>query len=109
MLKMNRSKRYSPGYEALMEEVRLTWDPHDPFASGCEWRFALTEVLHFDHGEHVPDYSPGAVTEPEAHSYAVEAVRDLLKYHETTTEDLRAVLGVLNRHREWLRILGRDY
>ncbi|MDX3260757.1 hypothetical protein PV336_16170 [Streptomyces sp. MI02-2A] len=96
------------GYQSAMYEARLFHDPYDQFGWVQEWRFALAEVLLFDLGEGTPGYNPGAATEPEEDSYAVECLRSAISTG-TTVGDLRRMQRVLDRFREMLAAAGLDY
>lgn len=96
-----------PGYNALMDGLRQTWDSHDPYGSVQEWRFALCEVLYFDLGEYVPEFNPGYATEPED-SWAVDVTRECIQ-EGADVADLQSVLEVLDRYRVWVGLAGRDY
>lgn len=95
------------GYQDLMADIRLNWDAFDQFACVQEWRFAICEVLFFDHGVSVNDFYPGGATEPE-HTYAVWSVRAALA-DTADVADVQRVLAVLDRYRGWLALAGKDY
>lgn len=108
-------------YNEIMEEIRLSWDSHDPFGSVMEWQFAIAEVLKFDCDHNVPDFRTFA-TEPED-TYNVETLRayqpdgirdedwprDRWAEYAAYIEALTSILAVLGRYREWCRVWGRDY
>lgn len=93
-----------PGYNDLMSEIRRDdWD--DPFGAVQYWRFAIAEVLYFDHGDYEHDFHPSPLASGPEDSYAVETVRD-----STADEgDLQNVLAVLDRLRVWIGLAGQDY
>jgi hypothetical protein len=105
----------SDGYNEIMAGVRESFDPGDPFASVQEWRFAICELLLFGFGHLVPGFRTVA-TDPED-TYAIEHMRALYVIQDDSInqkywhyeDDMKRVLVMLDRYREWLRIAGKDY
>lgn len=109
-------------YTQIMEEIRLSWDSHDPFGSVMEWIFPVCEVLAFDCDYWAPGFRTVA-TEPEEDSYQVEVLRafqpdgfqdedwprDRWAEYDAYTETLQRVLTVLGRYRDFCELWGRDY
>jgi hypothetical protein len=106
----------SVGYSEIMGGVRDAWDPGDQFASVQEWRFAICELLLHDFGHCVPGFRT-MQTEPDMDDFAVDYIRALYVIEDDSIameywhyeEDMKRVLVVLDRYREWLRIAGEDY
>ena len=108
----------SAGYNQIMGLALDCHDPADQFGWVQEWRFAIAELLLFDFGYLVPGFRTSA-SNPEPDNYAVENIRalyggsndmtDMPREHWHFEDDLKRVLLILDRFRNWIHIAGKDY
>jgi hypothetical protein len=108
MADFDRRTYGTDGYNAIMEEVRLSWDEGEPFGSCMGWHFAIAHILH--HGEDAP------VEWEFRHGDGCSGINyeeDMIIYHlihrDVSAEDMINVGNVLARYRVWLGLAGKDY
>lgn len=96
-------RKYGTANPVLML-ARDNHDPRDEFAWVQEWRFAISDYLHWHEGEVVLGFSPGAMPGPDLSLAYLE-----ISEYDPTAEELWYALDILDRYREWLRMAGKDY
>jgi len=98
----------SEGYNSIMEEVRLSDDPGDPWGSNITWLFALADYMWAINGELLPGYSPSPTgVDLENVSYELGTLFDI--NGSFTDDDVRRVYTILDRRDDILRVLGKNY
>lgn len=101
----------SVGYNAIMDEIRISRDSAAPWGSNVAWMFALADYSWLKLGEILPGYRPS----PQPISY--EGLEEGSEFYtlvngvssEWTDADLRRVYKILSRYDDWLRLAGKNY
>lgn len=102
------NKLESEGYNAIMDEVRITDDPSDPWGSNIAWLFGIADFLYAMNGEILPGYRPSPMgVDLEDCTYEMEMLFNI--YASLNDEDLRRAYHILSRRDDILRVLGRNY
>lgn len=112
----------TPGYKALMSEVRLDDIEYDPYGTAMEWLFALAEVTYMETlGHTLPEFVPGpalaATTLREWRSFVAigdggSALMDVAEMYwsgELTLADIERAYTVFSRFVDFVKLAGRDY
>lgn len=98
----------SSGYNAIMDEVRLTSDPADPWGSNIAWLFGLADFMYAMNGEILPGYRPSPImVDLQNPGYELETLFSL--YAHINDEDVVKAYYVLARRDGILRSLDMDY
>lgn len=102
------NKLESEGYNVIMDEVRLTDDPSNPWGSNIAWLFALADYMWAIDGEILPGYHPSLMgVDLEACGYELTTLFDMNNTFED--DDVRRVYAILSRRDDILRVLGKNY
>lgn len=102
----------TPGYYAIMAEVKMAHDDGDPWGMNIAWMSALADYMWYWCGEILPGYQPSpsrfdmeARLEESNELYAlINGLPD-----EWEDKDVRQVYKVLSRYEDWLKAAGEDY
>lgn len=102
------NKPESHGYNLIMDEVRLSDDPADPWGSNIAWLFGIADFVYAMDGEIMPGYRPSPMgVHLEDPSYEMEALFSI--YAQIEDDDLRRAYYVLSRRDDTLRAMGKNY
>jgi len=96
------------GYNVIMELVRSSHDPHDPWGCTTEWLFAICDYQWLINGEILPEYRPAPGLSLKGHDGW--AFGELLESNiDWDDSDLMRVYALLNRYDNLLRLAGKNY
>lgn len=98
----------SSGYNAIMGEVRVSHDPHDPWGSNIAWLFALADYVYLMDDEVLPGYHPSVLgVDVRNSSSELEMLFEINDQFEG--DDVKRVYTILSRYDDWLRLAGKNY
>ena len=98
----------SDGYNAIMDLVRLSNDPADPWGSNIGWLYALADYALVIDGAALRGYRP-SLMEVDLGDVSSE-LEELFEINESfEPEDITRAYMVLSRRDDWLRLDGRNY
>lgn len=105
---MGVNKLESEGYNLIMDEVRLSSDPGDPWGSNIAWLFGIADFVYAMDGEIMPGYRPSPMgVDLEDPSYEMEMLHEI--YAQIEDDDLRRAYYILSRRDDILRAMGKNY
>lgn len=89
----------TPGYKALMSEIRIAWDGGDQWGSALSNLFGIASVAYVEYDEVFPEFTPGIglMSGEEITDYPDEIFQDLVRDGTVSLEDMERVYTVLNR------------
>lgn len=85
----------TPGYYAIMAEVKMMHGNGDPWGTNVAWLFALADYMWY------------GGFDKENPSYELQTIMDILEQWED--HDIRQVYKVLSRYDDWLKAAGMNY
>lgn len=98
----------TPGYYAIMSEVKMMHDDRDPWGTNISWMFALADYMWYWCGEILPGYHPApSKFDMRDISYELQILTDALD--EWEDDDIRQVYKVLSRYDDWLKAADKNY
>lgn len=101
----------TPGYYAIMSEIKMMHGDGDPWGTNGSWMFALADYMWYWCGEILPGYRPSPVKYDFntlcERSWELDVLVDIMDLWED--DDIRQVYKVLSRYDDWLRAAGKNY
>ncbi len=99
----------TPGYAALMAEIRMDDIKYDPWGTAIGWLFGIAQTVFLRFDDILPGFRPVPLAQTDPDGPEEEFLFHALDSGQLTEADLRRAFANLTRFDEWCRIAGRNY